>query len=100
MNNFSDSRSQIAKANQKNQDTITNASPSNANKLQDTMQYVVTKTNTTARYAEPTTPQDKEIQILGTRNLGNMQITISATGDNCLYAGSSSANLCNDPINL
>lgn len=98
MNQYASQWSQVIQKNNNNQETINSLPENQAQNMQDIMQYIVTETNASSRYTEPLENQEKYIRIQGVRDMGNVKITVSATGDNCLYIPGESNNLCNDPI--
>jgi hypothetical protein len=79
MNDYSRQRSSAVQLEQQNQQTINNLPLSQQQNLQDIMQYTITDSNLTAWYVDPDQEQEKYLRIVGTRNVGNIVVTVSAT---------------------
>jgi len=100
MSDYAKQRTTAVQLEQANDTVIGNLPASQQQNLQDIMQYTITRSNMSAWYVDPDLDQEKYLQIVGTRNLGNVQVTVSATGDNCLIVDGESNNLCNNPVSL
>ena len=61
--------SSLAQLTQKNQDAIQKLPVAQQQSLQDIMQYTIVKTNVGSRYVDPDTTQEKNIQIINTKNV-------------------------------
>ncbi|MCF7835358.1 VCBS repeat-containing protein, partial [Candidatus Gracilibacteria bacterium] len=94
---FGSQRSQLNPTEQ-NQNTIANTpSDEDAIKLQNMLGYIQTKTDKTTINLQNNTGK---LEILSTKDLGNMDIYISSTGDDCLKSNGKSTDLCENPIKL
>lgn len=98
MTDYGKQRASAVQLEQQNESTINNLPNNQQQTLQDVMQYTIADTNLTSRYVDPDLEQEKYIRILGTKDVGTTQITISATGDNCLILPGRSNNLCSNPV--
>lgn len=97
MTDYGKQRASAVQLEQQNESTINNLPNNQQETLQNIMQYTITDTNLTSWYIDPDLEQEKYIRILGTKDVGTTQITISATGDNCLILPGRSNNLCSNP---
>lgn len=97
MSDYGKQRASAVQLEQQNDTTINNLPANQQETLQNVMQYTITDTNLTSWYVDPDLEQEKYIRILGTKDVGTTQITISATGDNCLILPGRSNNLCSNP---
>ena len=100
MSEYGKQRTTAVQLEQANDTVIENLPASQQQNLQDIMQYTITKSNLSAWYVDPELDQEKYLQIVSTRDLGNVQVTVSATGDNCLIIDGESNNLCDNPVSL
>ena len=100
MSDYAKQRTTAVQLEQANDTVIDNLPANQQQNLQDIMQYTITRSNMSAWYVDPDLDQEKYLQIVATRNLGNVQVTVSATGDNCLIVDGESNNLCSNPVSL
>jgi hypothetical protein len=98
MSDYGRQRASAVQLEQQNDTTINNLPANQQATMQNIMQYTITDTNLTSWYVDPDLEQEKYIRLLWTRDVWTTQITVSATGDNCLIVPGRSNNLCSNPV--